>query len=295
MPLETATYISDLVVTNPANSDGLNQADDHMRLIKAAVKNTLAHTGQLTNSAGQLTVRADGTPSAPAITFASETTLGLYRSASGCISYTGTLFGALPIGSIIDHAAAVPPAGFAICDGQALSRTTYAALFAVIGTTWGAGDGSTTFNVPNLINRYRRHRDGGTTAGNVGNLQTPCNLSHTHAVIGNTGTESGFHDHPFNGTTGGMNANNPHTHTTNAAANSGTAVIGASNFAQPTYANTATINSTNIDHGHAFAGTTGNNNQLHTHPISITSGAGSADGPEVRPYSATVLACIRAF
>ena len=55
MPLETATYISDLVVTNPANSDGLNQADDHMRLIKSVIKTTFPSvTGAVTATHTQL-------------------------------------------------------------------------------------------------------------------------------------------------------------------------------------------------------------------------------------------------
>jgi microcystin-dependent protein len=48
---------------------------------------------------------------------------------------------------------ATAPSGFLECDGSAVSRSTYAALFAVIGTTYGAGDGSTTFNVPDLTDK----------------------------------------------------------------------------------------------------------------------------------------------
>ena len=55
-----------------------------------------------------------------------------------------------PTGAIIIWSAPTPPAGYLICDGAAISRTTYASLFNVIGTTWGAGDGNTTFNIPNL-------------------------------------------------------------------------------------------------------------------------------------------------
>lgn len=51
-------------------------------------------------------------------------------------------------------AVASPPEGYLLCDGAAVSRTTYANLFSRIGTTFGAGDGSTTFNVPNLIDRF---------------------------------------------------------------------------------------------------------------------------------------------
>lgn len=53
-----------------------------------------------------------------------------------------------PAGSYLNHAGATAPTGFLACNAAAVSRTTYATLFAVIGTTYGAGDGSTTFNLP---------------------------------------------------------------------------------------------------------------------------------------------------
>ena len=59
-----------------------------------------------------------------------------------------------PTGTIIIWSAPTPPAGYLICDGAAISRTTYAALFQVIGTTWGAGDGNTTFNLPNFVGGF---------------------------------------------------------------------------------------------------------------------------------------------
>lgn len=55
-----------------------------------------------------------------------------------------------PVGSISLFAGTTAPNGWLICDGSAVSRTTYANLFSVIGTTYGTGDGSTTFNIPNL-------------------------------------------------------------------------------------------------------------------------------------------------
>src|SRR5215471_17920891 len=58
-----------------------------------------------------------------------------------------------PVGMVIDFAGPTPPSGWLVCDGRRISRTTYAALFAVIGTYWGAGDGSTTFALPNLNGR----------------------------------------------------------------------------------------------------------------------------------------------
>lgn len=62
----------------------------------------------------------------------------------------GTLYADAPIGAILAFGGSSAPAGWMICNGAAVSRTTYAALFAVIGTAFGAGDGSTTFNVPDL-------------------------------------------------------------------------------------------------------------------------------------------------
>lgn len=60
------------------------------------------------------------------------------------------LYADSPIGSIIPFGGTTAPNGFLLCQGQAVSRTTYAELFAVIGTSFGSGDGSTTFNVPDL-------------------------------------------------------------------------------------------------------------------------------------------------
>ena len=59
----------------------------------------------------------------------------------------------IPPGSVITTAATSAPSGWLLCDGTAVNRTTYAALFAVISTTYGSGDGSTTFNVPDLRRR----------------------------------------------------------------------------------------------------------------------------------------------
>ena len=59
-----------------------------------------------------------------------------------------------PVGGMMMWAAATAPTGWLICDGTPVSRTTYAALFAVINTTYGAGDGSTTFTLPNLKNKF---------------------------------------------------------------------------------------------------------------------------------------------
>lgn len=56
----------------------------------------------------------------------------------------------LPAGVVVPFAGSSAPTGYLLCDGTAVSRTTYAALFAVLSTTFGSGDGSTTFNLPDM-------------------------------------------------------------------------------------------------------------------------------------------------
>ena len=79
------------------------------------------------------------------------------------------------------------PSGWLRCDGSAYSRTTYARLFSVIGTTYGVGNGSTTFNVPNLYNYFIRGWDGSTAFNTVQQDQVG---AHNHPLSGSTGTES---------------------------------------------------------------------------------------------------------
>lgn len=73
------------------------------------------------------------------------------------------------VGIVQDFAGSAAPAGWLLCYGQAVSRTQYAALFAVIGTTFGAGDGATTFNVPDARGRVIAGKDnmGGGAAGRL--------------------------------------------------------------------------------------------------------------------------------
>lgn len=79
---------------------------------------------------------------------------------SGGGSGTTTIINdALPIGSIVPYTSSTIPDNWFICEGQAISRTEYSELFEVIGTTYGTGDGKTTFNLPNLKGRVPAGRD----------------------------------------------------------------------------------------------------------------------------------------
>lgn len=117
-----------------------------------------------------------------------------------------TVYADAPIGSIIPYGGTTAPDGFLLCQGQAVSRTTYAELFAVIGTAFGAGDGSTTFNVPDLRNRtvmgagsngnlYDVQEDataknGLTTWSSQGEGKTGGAGTHTHEVLAYTGAKA---------------------------------------------------------------------------------------------------------
>ena len=98
-----------------------------------------------------------------------------------------------PSGSITAYAGATAPSGYLMCDGTAVSRTTYADLYAVVGDTFGAGDGSSTFNLPDLRGEFIRGFDGGrgADAGRAfGSFQADEFKSHTHnGVAGDPGTD----------------------------------------------------------------------------------------------------------
>lgn len=79
----------------------------------------------------------------------------------GDLSVAGQIDAANLVGMIAPFAMSSAPSGWLVCDGSAISRTTYANLFTAISTTWGVGDGSTTFNLPDLRGEFLRGFDGG--------------------------------------------------------------------------------------------------------------------------------------
>lgn len=95
------------------------------------------------------------------------------------------------IGSIYMFAGATAPAKFLVCDGSAVSRSTYSDLFAVVGTVYGDGDGSSTFNLPNLSGRVAigsslTHSLGSTGGSETVSLDSSSLPSHIHTVAGHT-------------------------------------------------------------------------------------------------------------
>ena len=156
----------------------------------------------------------------------------------------------MPIGCVLDYAGSAAPDGFLICDGRAISRTTYSQLFAVLGTVWGAGYGSTTFRLPPTSGRAS------VGPGNVID-ETGATVNFTFAQIrgavarpilqGNlpavaiTTDMQGLHDH-----VGITDQQGAHGH------------------------------STDVQGGHTHGGATQGNNRDHTH-TGYTDGQGSHD------------------
>ena len=89
----------------------------------------------------------------------------LLRAGSGGTPAWSTISSVNPAGAIVMYGATTAPTGYLLCDGSAISRTTYAALFSAISTSYGTGDGSSTFNVPNLQSRFPIGYDGGSSYG----------------------------------------------------------------------------------------------------------------------------------
>jgi microcystin-dependent protein len=188
-----------------------------------------------------------------------------------------------PIGSVIAYAGSAAPSGWLLCDGGSTGvlRTTYSALFAIIGTTYGAGDGSTTFNVPDLRGRVVAGVDnmGSVDAGRLSiantlgtstgtetvTLATADIPAHSHAntLTNNavtSGNQSADHSHTFS--TGGISAN--HTHTWGysllyyAAGGSLTAAANGS---------TNNLNTGTVSSDHSHSGTTAGMNVSHNHSV----------------------------
>ncbi len=94
--------------------------------------------------------------------------------------------GGLYVGAVIANPTSSLPTGFLWCDGSAVSRTTYAALFTYLGTTFGSGDGSTTFNLPDLNGRTIYGKGSNADVSTVGNSDGLANASrtpkHTHNI-----------------------------------------------------------------------------------------------------------------
>lgn len=189
----------------------------------------------------------------------------------------------LPAGSIIMFPLSVPPAGFLKANGAAVSRTTYARLFAVLSTWYGAGDGVSTFNLPDMRGEFPRGWDDGRGLDPdrmIGSVQGSQNLwhnhtalagaagSHSHTVSG-TAASAGEHSHPLKKATVGNNTAGSYVSPSNEG--------GTLTTTDPAGAHTHTVSGTA-----AAAGD-------HTHDVTVY----YEGGAEARPRNIALLACIK--
>ena len=186
---------------------------------------------QLNSKAPLLSPAFTGTPTAPTATTGDNST-----KIATTAFVAGAVISAVPVSTIIALADDVVPTGFLECNGATISRSTYSALFSKIGTTYGAGDGSTTFKIPDLRGEFIRgwdHSRGIDTSRTLGSSQAGAYESHTHTGSTNS---TGAHTHgmlggnSYTGTnSAGTSANTNYTINTNSAgAHSHTVTIGAS-------------------------------------------------------------------
>ena len=209
-----------------------------------------------------------------------------------------------PTGSVIAFAGASAPSGWLLCDGTAVSRSTYADLFTIISTTYGSGDGSSTFNVPDL---RRRTPYGKGTSDSLGDsdgvAEGSRSLSHTHSVPAHyhgkgtlnitssgTHTTSISHDHASFNATGYTGYDGAHTHGINAGETGGS---GSNRYVikavSPTYITTAggaQIIQTSATHRHSITlgvnvpsfSANSDSTGAHTHASGDFSGSVGATG-----------------
>jgi microcystin-dependent protein len=201
---ESAFVAGTTIVSADMNSD--------LSDIATALTQSLSTTG-VSSMTGPLKL-ADGSAAAPSLTLASDTTTGWYRSAAGTWTYVGTgttimslsptgatisnltvtnltvtgsftVASAREVGEVVDYCGTAAPALFLFAFGQAVSRATYSAAFAILGTAFGAGDGLTTFNLPDYRGRVGFGKDdmGGVAAGRI----TVAGANFDGTVLGGTG------------------------------------------------------------------------------------------------------------
>jgi microcystin-dependent protein len=235
----------------------------------------IAFTPHVTNTAGPVTLNVDGLGAKPLRLSPSGVELPAGTLVQGT-PYVATYYNAtaewilqglagnpynIPLGGMIEFTGTTAPNGsFVLPSGQAISRTTYATYFAMVGTTYGAGDGSTTFNVIDKRGRVSAGKDdmGGSAASRITNGGSGI----TGTTLGNAGGAETVtlatgnlpsHTHTFSGSTGGQSAN--HTH----GVDQGIGVVSAPSTLFASASSGVGNNQTgpeSTDHTHGFSGTT---------------------------------------
>jgi microcystin-dependent protein len=180
-------FVAGTIISSAAVNDDLSD-------IAVALTGSLPRNGEA-GMLGQFK-GTDGNVLLPGISFINDANTGIFRPASDQLAiavggvqvalFTSDGFqGQVPFGVIVDFAGSTTPVLWLLCYGQNVSRTTYASLFAVIGTTYGSGDGVTTFGLPDLRGRaiFGKDNMGGVSAARL----TTAYFGSDPTVLGNVG------------------------------------------------------------------------------------------------------------
>lgn len=190
-------------------------------------------------------------------------------------------FNLVPSGTVVMYGGGTAPTGWLVCDGSAISRTTYSRLFTAIGTRYGVGDGSTTFNLPGTntlvpVGIAASGNADGTTATGTSTLNSLTlgdqSANHSHSIGVSVANANANHSHSWSATFNTNNQNANHTHNydkSTADSNVQTSSQNAShshNFSS----GTVNTNSANALHSHNASGSAGNNSANHTHALNAS-------------------------
>lgn len=189
-----------------------------------------------------------------------------------------------PTGSVVLYGGNSAPTGWLLCNGALISRTTYASLFAVIGTTYGVGDGTTTFALPNFAGRVPAGVAGIVsepfyTNGETGGSRTST-APHTHSLASHTHS---LQNHTHSGTTGDDAPDHTHSLAFTTSASGSFNLAQQLNSVQLSYS--ASTGGASTRHQHSFTTGAPSNNTSGT-PSDNTSGASSAgtSNGNLQPY-----------
>lgn len=224
-----------------------------------------------------------------------------------------------PVGTIIAFPIETVPNGYLECNGQAVSRTTYANLFSVIGTRYGNGDGTTTFNLPDYRGQFLRGYDNGagidpdattrtdsgngTTGDAVGTKQNNQVVAHNHSVNPpptNTST-NGNHSHVVDPPNAATTTNGNHRHYSNFYRKRNNNYP-SQTTSKPTFVITRKWSTPNPfsayagNHNHTvnIPAFNSGNSGTHNHSIDIPAfNSSNTGGNETRPKNITVIYCIK--
>ena len=198
----------------------------------------------------------------------------LQTDGSGVLSWQAVQ--GVPSGSVFTHASTTIPSGYLECNGASVSRTTYAALFSAIGTTWGSTSGS-DFRVPDLRGEFVRGFDNGR------------GVDSGRSFAASQGSQYGQHNH--GGSVSGNTGNDTHTHTTKLDNNR---VFGYKQTGTNTDGETSPYGNPGNIPGWSISGNlTSNDTHSHTVSLSIANAGGTSNSSETRPRNISMIYIIK--